>query len=219
MKTTNTIRSRRGKAGHAFSLIEILVVVTIMAVLMTIGISAVAPLLSASKVNMAVTQITDGFNLARQTALTRNRDVEVRIYLMGSSSNQTNKKFRAFRSFLADSTDPTKSEPLEKIKYLPDSVIISSDPKYSTLLDYSNTSRSGLTYLTEKISGRDVPYVSFLFRPGGGTNLLPQVSTLGNWYMTIYIDNVPVNSSTGLPHNYYTAQIDPATGRVRTYRP
>ena len=62
-------------------------------------------------------------------------------------------------------------------------------------------------------------YISFLFRSTGGTNLTPVDPPDGKWFLTVYLANAPKNATTGIPDNYFTALVEPVTGRVRTFRP
>ena len=210
----------RRPESRAFTLIELLAVLAIIAILTALTVPAIAPILRSSNINAAAEIITDQLDLARQVTLTQNRDVEIRFYQLGAKTNPADVQFRAFRCFYADTTDPAQAQPISKMIYLPEPVIISADPTQSTLLDYSNASRSGLTRAQENLPvGGPTYYVSFMFRPTGGTNLSPIDPPTGNWYLTLYLENAPINASTHLPANYFTAQIDPVTGHVRAYRP
>lgn len=206
----------------AFTLVELLVVIAIILIVIALVTPAVLPVLRSSRINAAASMIVDEFNLSRQLALAQNCDVEVRFYRLGSKSDASDKQFRAFRSFVVNGSDPAKSKPLSKVRYLPEPVIVSGDGQFSTLLDYANANRVGLSHSQEALNG--VPgqseYVSFLFRATGGTNLSPvDPANGGNWFLTVFLENAPKTAATGIPSNYFTAQVDPITGRVRTYRP
>ena len=210
------------KICRAFSLLEMLVVIAIMGILIALAVPAIGPLMRSSNMNKATSMIIDELNFARQTSLTLNRDVEVRFYQLPSKSDPNDKQYRAFRSFAATGNNSTNS-PLTTVKYLPEPVIVSTGKDkagntVSTLLDYSNPGLSGLTQSTEVLPGGAGPttYISFLFRATGGTSLAP---VSANWFATIYLENAPKNAATGIPDNYFTAQVDPVTGRARTYRP
>lgn len=202
--------------SRAFSLIEILAVVVIILVLMALLVPATSSLVRAMNMSRAASLLTDEMNYARQTALTRNRDVEVRFYKMDSKIADGEKRYLAFRSFLVNGTNA--AQPLGRVKHLPENVVLAEDAKYSTLLD---PGRSGLTQGHETIPGLSSPaeYVSFLFRANGGTSLRPVNPPEGNWFLTIHLENAPTNPVTGIPDNYFTAQIDPVNGRLRSYRP
>jgi uncharacterized protein (TIGR02596 family) len=200
-------------AVRAFSLVEILVVIVIMVILMAVVIPASSSLMGGMNISSSAAMVNDELNFARQTALSRNRDVEVRFYELGSKFEGNNKQFRAFRSFLIDGIDPAGWKPLSRVKKLSEPVILSGDSTYSTLLDAANG--NGLTKSSENLPGLgNVNYVSFLFRANGDTSLKPVTK---KWFLTLYSEKAL--SGAGLPPNYFTVQIDPVTGRTRSYRP
>jgi uncharacterized protein (TIGR02596 family) len=215
--------SARQAGPRAFTLVELLVVLTIVAIVSALVIPSVGPMMSSYNLNQAGSMVSDELSFARQAALTRNADVEVRFYQTGTTAKATDLQFRAFRSFLANSTAPTQAVALDKLSYLPGNVIISStaDPAnspstFSPLLDYTNHSTVLTTGTDTLPNGTSATYVSFLFRATGGTNLVP-VATL--WYVTVCPENAKTVTTTGLPGNYVTVQVDPVIGQVRTFRP
>lgn len=201
-------------------MIEMLAVLAVIGILAAAAIPVVAPLMRASSINHAAAMLSDEFNQARQFALTKNRDVEVRFYQLPKKSGG-DQAYRAFRAFLADGADSSKSRPFGKVKYFPEPVIISDNSQFSTLLDHGNSNRSGLSHGQEILPGRaaPVPYVGFMFRANGGTNLSPVTPPLGNWFLTLYREDAAKDTATELPHNYCNIQIDPTTGRSKIYRP
>jgi len=207
-------------SSKAFTLTEILAVMAVMGIIIAVAIPVVRPMMRASNVNRAATMLIDEFNQARQIALTKNRAVEVRIYQLPKKTGGAT-AYRAFRTFLSDGTDPANSKPLGKVKYLPESTVISDSATFSTLLDYGNSNRSGLSHSQENFPSESspVPYVSFFFVANGGTNLTPVTGSNSNWFLTLYLEDAEKNATTHLPSNYYNIQIDPVTGRVRSYRP
>lgn len=208
---------------RAFSLVELIVVVSIILILIVLITPSVVPLLRASNVNQSAAMLVDELNLARQIALTQNRDVEVRFYQVASKSDPNDVQFRAFRSFLPNPQNPAAAQALSAVRYLPEPAIISADAQYSTLLDYGGIGgqRAGLMKGQEVLPGNTNPssYTSFLFRSTGGTNLTPIDPPDGKWFLTLYLENASKNSATGIPDNYFTALVEPVTGRVRTFRP
>ena len=214
------MKTSGSKIRRAFTLLELLVVIAIMMILMVLMLPATSSLMKSMGMSRAVSMVADEMNFARQTAVSRNHDVEVRFYRLGSELDANNKQYRAFRSLLVDGIDPAKSQPLSRVKCLPDNVIISSNTAFSTLLDYGNPSRSNsLVHSNESLPAGSAEYVSFLFRANGGTSLKPVAGTNSLWYLTLHDKNLKTNPATGLPFNYFTAEIDPVTGRLRSYRP
>lgn len=197
----------------AFSLVEMLVVIAIMVILMAIVIPASSSLMGGMNISSSAAMVNDELNFARQTALSRNRDVEVRFYKLGTKFDANDKKFRGFRSFLIEGVDSSSWKPLSRVKKLSEPVIISSDATYSSLLDTGGG--NGLVQSNENLPGSgNVDYVSFLFRANGDTSLKPVTK---KWFLTLYSEKAVNNS--GLPANYFTVQVDPVTGRTRSYRP
>src|ERR1700728_2816755 len=103
------ITSSPQAAHRAFSLIELIVVISIMIVIMALVVPSMGPLMRSSNMNKATAMITDELNYARQLALTQNRDVEVRFYKLPSKSNSSDLQYRAFRSFSTIGTGTSKS--------------------------------------------------------------------------------------------------------------
>lgn len=205
---------RVSRFRRAFSLVEMLVVIAIMIVLMAVMIPASSSLMGGMNIGRSAGMVTDELNFARQTALARNRDVEVRFYRLGSKMDGNDKQYRAFRSFLIDGVDPAGWKPLSRIKQLPEPIIITDNPSFTSLLN-TGGGHSGLTASNETLPGvGNTDYVSFLFRANGGTSLKPVTE---KWFLTLYSQKA--NAQGELPANYFTAQVDPVTGRTRSYRP
>jgi len=205
----------RSRGWGGFSLVELLTVLAIIAILSAIAIPSLIGISSNYNLNRGTSQVTDEFNFARQTALTRNSDVELRIYQVGTATAPSDVQFRGFRCLLSST-----GESLDKASFLPDPVILSPNVAFSTLFDYTNVARSGLTHGTETLPVKGtVAYISFLFRATGGTGLMPVTPPVGIWDLTLLMENAAVIPATGLPANYVTIQIEPVEGQVRVYRP
>lgn len=208
-----------------FTLVELLVVLAIIIIVAAITIPSIGPLMSSYNLSRAGAMVTDELNFCRQTALTKNADVEVRFYQVGSTTYTIGNPFTAFRAFLANASAPSQAVGLDKINYLPGQVIISSatdslatspSTTFSPLLESTHYSTVLSTGTDTLPGGTQAVYVSFLFRATGGTNL-PTTGSL--WYLTLYTKNAPIVAATSLPSNYVTVQVDPVEGQIRTYRP
>jgi uncharacterized protein (TIGR02596 family) len=192
-------------------------------VLFSLSVPTFIRIAKASNVYQGGKILVDNLNLARQTAAARNQPVEFRLYYTpGPDSNPTTgdpDTYTCFQLFFNDGT------PMTKPTFLPNGVIIANDPKVSSLLTRDATGE--LTNAVLQVPGyrnnTKIKSRSFKFRPTGeteGLNLAPdQGGPECSPFMTIHSLYEKVNDATGVPPNFFTVQINPSTGRVRSYRP
>lgn len=200
---------------RGFTLIELLVVITIAAILLTFAVPVTNSVLTANQVTTGIQMVVDGLSLARQTAITQNRVVEVRFYDFASleRGDATTKEVSAFEAVIYDETN-TKSSPLATVEHLPGGVVISKDESYSTLLKPSRE-KTNWTIDDPKQSlprgiGSSYQAYALRFRPDGSTDL-----GSGSWFLTLH-----GSRETGSPPaNHAAVQIDPYNGSLRLYRP
>lgn len=234
---------------HAFSLVELLIVVLIIGIVAGFAVPAVQGMLRGSQMSQASGQMVDTMALARQTALSKNRIIEVRIYRFADNeipgedpAKPETGHFRAFQTF--EISESGVLLPVSKVVRLPDSIImnpgIPGSGMLSTMLGDQRkiVMSSELDKKTDPEIARGVghkyDYVSFRFLPDGSTNL-PPTGTQGSgdkdktpsdgglWYITIHSINDWEKLKTGdnlkPPPNYFTWLIDPLTGTSKTFRP
>jgi uncharacterized protein (TIGR02596 family) len=197
---------------RGFSLVELLVVICLLALLVGLSVPAVTSSLRASSLSGSGENLIDHLNFARQTAISRNLPVEVRFYKLpghGQSTQASPTAYRAVQSFLLDDTKVT---PLGKPQFFSQPVLCSSSVAESSLLD-DNLLPEKSPAADESLPtyGVNFRYRSFYFKPGGGTSL-PQTDA----FLTLVLENDKPLSAGG---NYFTVQIDSATGRPRLHRP
>lgn len=223
---------------RAFSLIELLMVMAIIAIVTALTLPAFNNLGKAQSLSSAGSNLLDQFALARQTAVAQNRAVEVRFYKRRENpahpmdANSNPERFRSFRTVIyqepvkdASGTFVTMPVALSTMQDLPVRLVISDEQTFSTLIfPYTNTTPPR-PLLKENISDteKDVPYQVVRFKATGGTDLGVNGTPDGDkWFLTIKSDNdakVGTGSGARPANNYYTIMLDPVSGRARAYRP
>jgi uncharacterized protein (TIGR02596 family) len=231
MKPDAAINSR------AFSLVEMLVVMTIIGIVVAITVPAFTGMGKAQALTGAGNNLLDQFALARQTAVAQNRSVEMRFYKRLEHPAQPEasanpRRFRSFRTLayeepVRDSAGKMVSVPiaLATMQELPTGIVISEEQTFSTLIHDKYAVTPPRALLKENLSDieKDVPYQVVRFKPTGGTDLGVNGTPDGDkWFLTIKADNDPkVGSGTGArpANNYFTVMLDPVSGRARAFRP
>ncbi len=218
---------------HAFTLIEILVVLAIISIIMFFTVPNMGQIIQGSKLTQAGDQLKYDLGLAQQTAVKDNLTVEVRFYQYrqpDEAADSPRETFTAYQMFslIPDSTKPSdpKAErilaPIGKVKKLPTGVIIPANELWSTLVSSSSIANG-----TEEISGliptekrTSALYRSFQINPDGSTNL--DTSGVDQWYVTL-VDSTELIRSGSLdslaPDNYICLQVDPFNGGTRWFQP
>lgn len=196
MKKRGAILSRERKA---FTLLELLVVMAIVILLASMAVPAFNSITVGSNLNRAGQIVGDQIALARQEAVTKNREVQVRFYDVA-----TNQSWRGIQIWRVEQTGTgTNNIAVNRMITLPDGIVINSTTNLSPLLT-ADGSLSGASNVP--------PYRGFRFRANGATD---SSVTAANGYLTLQQANAQGNP----PKNYYTVQINPMTGKVIAFRP
>ena len=199
-----------------FSLLELLVVIAIMAIMAVLSSYAMRGVMAASQLTSATDSIVGTLTYARQAATTMSHDVEVRLLTLPGVTGAGASEIRALQ--LIEVTDAGKKQ-LGRTRFLPTGVMINSTPTLSTLarLPVENPG-SGDPSLPEK--GLAYTYRKFSFRPDGSTTLplLIQNPPPDQFFLSVHQETPGMSTST-LPPNFATIQIEPLTGAVTAYRP
>ena len=200
----------------AFTLIEMLLVVVVLAVIATLAAPVVGSVLRGLEMNQARQVLHQHLASARQTAIARNRRVEVRFYKFAKpDSGDDRQVFAALQSFLID--EQSQGSPLKSATQLPSSVLMNERAVNSSLLDLPDkTDWDPATDPQAELPGVGTDYQvkAFQFRPDGSTNLDPT----RNWYVTVHAAQAGAEA-TQTPPNFATIQVDPVSGSVRSYYP
>lgn len=209
-----------------FSLVEMLIVLTVLGILFAVAAPNLFTLMQASSLSSEGSLIRNKLTQAQQMALSKNTDVEVRFYRMADpGAAELEEEFRAFQFFQYN--DRGKLVPVSNFFRIKPPVLISE--QYSTLLQPgSNRDSAGREYgfVAPSEGVDDVPvgnsvetteYVSFRFRPDGSTDLPGRTGSDDTWYLTLLQGGG--QQGGGMPTNFYTVQVDPFNGRVSVFRP
>jgi uncharacterized protein (TIGR02596 family) len=196
------ITARRG-----FTLIELIVVISIVLVLSVVAVPAIHSISSGKAITRSAQIITDQLALARQEAMGKNRDIQVRfIHLTTAPAG-----YRAIQLWALSRNDITRYEPIARAISLPNDAIIAHNEIISPLLGNAPVNDDALFPV---FSNSELQYFALRFRPNGGTDL-PFATT--NNYLTLV--NTRYANTAALPKNYAIVQINPENGHVSVYRP
>lgn len=225
---------------HAFTLIEMLVVVTIIVLLMAFATPALMRTMQATRLSSTGDSLVGAISEAQQMAYARNLPVEIRFFSYSGDFGGT-PLFRSYQTFKivvttqqGNGVSQSKEtvEPLSNLINLSEGVVIAPDAELSPGLSgdqpKDQKEGGGLGY-----SGvADATYSALRFMPDGscrkvtgtttdqGVTLATLIfQTLPESFFTITYDIGAVLSPQNLPKNFYTIQIDPFTGKARSYKP
>jgi len=189
--------------SSAFSLIELLVVVAIIALMTVVTLPSISGVNQAGAINRAGQTLGDLVILARQEAVSKNRDIEVRVIDLADPMYPG---YRAIQLWIADEIGAS-SAPLGKIQKFPEGIVLASNT-LSPLLT-SDTSVAGTTNFGA-LGSR--PYKGFRVRASGA--LPPAIGSTNN-FLTVQL----ARDADIPPKNFYTIRVNPITGRVTVHRP
>ena len=206
-----------------FTLVELLAVLVVIAILGFLIGPAIVSSLRGSEMTRGGQLVVDEINLARQTSLTQNVAVEVRFYRAAKAGmpgeitgDPSTGKFRGLQSFSFDASG--KASPIDMPRWLPGTLIMDSGGALSSLLAASQV--KSWSTLDPQISlpviGTAYVACAFQFQPDGSTNLTPAVTQ--QWFVTLH-DALKGDNLAGMPTNFWTLQVDPLNGHVKSYRP
>lgn len=193
----------KGNVNSAgFTLVELLAVMAIVVVLCSLAAVSLSGITMGSNLTRAGNLVADQWTLARQEAVTRNRNVEVRFFYLPQDQTPAWRGLQVVR--IEDNGDQV---PVGRMIVLPEGILISASETLSPLM------MAGDPILgTVKNPGYGtLSFRAFRFRPNGSTG-----GALGaNNFVTLYSSEAQGSP----PPNFCTVQVNPITGKVTTYRP
>lgn len=214
---------------QAFSLIELIIVISVIVIIAAFTIPAMNTLLKGSQLTQGANLLVAQLNIARQQALSRNRQIEVRFYRFADpeipGEDVTDLKTGKFRAIQLFQVLPTGvAVPIDKVQVLPGGVIFAyaEGQGLSSLIDLPSALKPKKPGIDDKAApllprGVDLKYeyVSFKFLQDGSTDRSPTAK----WFVTVIGINDKLESATKPPPNFFTVQVDPVSGVTKIYRP
>ena len=194
-------------------MVELLVVMVVLSILLLVSIPSLVGSTGGSRLTIAGDLLLNVLSEAQQKAIASDSEVEVRFFenteppALGGAP-----ELSSFQLFTLASTGEDVAlasfVPSNGITKLPEGVVISRKEKVNSLLQQPFKEQ-----VSANLRERAKRYLAIRFLPDGSTNLSPGQL----WFITLVADT---SEEVGeVPTNYYTVQLDPVTGRQRTFRP
>lgn len=231
------LRSRE-KNRQAFTLLEMLVVVTIIVLLLAFSTPALMRTLQASRLASVGDSLMGAISEAQQMASAQNVPVEIRFFSYESPEFRGSPKmFRSYQLFKITLTNDSSSGtmgvketlvPMANLVRLPEGIIIPTSSELSATLSGSGLpdTKDGTSPGYAGVDG--ATYNALRFMTDGSCRAVGasengfsklEYKTLPTSFFTITYDNGQEIKLATLPKNFYTIQVDPFTGKARNYRP
>lgn len=204
------------RVRRAFTLIEMITVITIVAALMAIATPYLVDTMQANRLTSTGEALM--FRIARiqQIVVTTGRPAELRFYRFEYEGVVG---YHAYQLF-AHSESSGQLTAVENPVYLKGDNIAFVEGQLSPLLDQAahgtTTGAWPRPAVDEPFKSMSAQYLRIAFYPDGSTSL---TVPLRSSYITLAGDLEASNGSSTPPPNFYTIQIDPVTGRAKSYRP
>ncbi len=187
---------RKLQRRHGFTLAEVLMVVSLIALMAVVALPAIGSMQRAFNVTKGGALLRDQLLLARQLAIAENASIFVCLYEIAGSQG-------AIGVVLARPDATGIYQPIARPRRLPDGIVITEDEAWSTLGQLAEAQvRDGATPSDCRL---------LAFKPTGATSL--PISQ--EWFLTVCHER----AFAKFPNQFVTLAIDPATGRVFTYQP
>ncbi|MGE9267494.1 MAG: Verru_Chthon cassette protein D, partial [Verrucomicrobiales bacterium] len=199
---------------RAFSLIELLAVITVIGILMAIAIPIVTNQPTSARISGDADTLQSQLAYARTLAVANGQATEIRFYrrpLPGLDGRD--EVFRSYQILQYDE-DNDYFVPDGRIQDLEGDNLILDDATYSSLAESSRIQSADPNAMaTGNRAAHGLDYFAIHFNPDGSTSLGKGGGDL--WFLTIADFRESENSSDDPAANFVTLQIDPHNGTLR----
>ncbi len=202
-------RSRR----NGFTLVEMLTVIALIAFMMGVAMISIEQVIGSTRLDHAGRLVVDEILRARQSAATRNTNVELRFIKTPSEDPSFSPPyFWRVQAGVYSPEDATAFRPIDAPAKLPVGVRITASETLSPLLNR-------VALKTSTTPAYD--YVPLTVRPSGEIDVTPGLphSERKAWCLTLVPEKRAAAESADEVSDFITIQIDPMTSRPRFYRP
>jgi len=195
------------------SLLELLIVVALLGILLVLVGPAIQSAGSGTEMTAAADLVAAQLRLARQTAIARNRNTELRLLSHRDDSGLV--RIRSLVIHLAPEEAGSVTTPLTRAIRLPASACVDSGTTLSPLL--GQVEKSTGSQLASPLPTVGTDYTAYIvrFRPDGSAEV-PSAKTSN--FLTLRPARLD-DPLTELPSNHAVIQISSSNGHVKTYRP
>lgn len=218
-------------------MIEMLVVVTIIVLLLAFSAPALNKTMQASKLSSAGETVFGALSEAQQIAYSQNVPVEVRFFKFTENFDKS-AIYHSYQIFkVTQTTTGTGAAavvkdvlvPVENLTRLPEGIIIVTNTQLSPALQgdgFDDIKSADSTIGYSGVSNAKFNAIRFLpdgtcrsvgTTTGGMAQMIFQ--KLSESYFTLTYDTGADITPENLPKNFVTIQIDPYTGKARSYKP
>jgi uncharacterized protein (TIGR02596 family) len=201
---------RASPRARAFTLIELLLVVTIMAVLLTLASLSVSHVVAGQQLSSSTMRFTNDLAYAAQLASRENRLIGIRFLKLPEETDPEGpQQYRAWQ-FLAPDRTTGKWRPLDEPHRLDTSTVMVEHDIYSTVVHVTPLATA------DDVDDEDTTPPLFAFKPEGGTTL-PKVATAPKWCVTLALAADLERTPGRLPANFRTLVLNAHTGAITEY--
>lgn len=187
----------------AFSLVELLVVMAVIAILAALLAPAFGSMLEGLRLTSGAGSLTSALRSARQTAISQASRVEFRLFKTDRDSDPASSGYIAYGVYRIGKDGVGVAT--QRAEFLPTEVAVADSPALSPFFSAQTGSKENVPRF-----GND--YAKITFRSDGSADLPVDDSAL-----TIVPARHQEDSS--LPKNYVILKVTPLTGQVSTFQP